>query len=309
LISLAAGASRAQAPASELPIAVEIVQPPSGALDPAAIREAIARELGRPVVGAAPTSHYVLLRITLDGRGRAIVEYSDLEGEHLIRELRVGRDPRLAVELLALVAGNLARDQVSELVRRYARAQNAATAATPPPTAATPPPAPLPSTATPSSSLSVTSAPVPPPPSRRAPELRYRGRLGIYAVIGGGSSFQGAAVVPATLGLALRWRWVALSAEALGGLASSSGFVGGDLTFMVHHVVGPVLLGGGVGAGLVHIDNTAGIGRAFIRCSLALTDAVDGFVQAEYVYARAASRSDEQQFALASLGVQMRFFR
>jgi hypothetical protein len=130
---------------------------------------------------------------------------------------------------------------------------------------------------------------------------------------GAGSSVQGGLIVPVTVGLAVRWRLVAVALEGIGGLWSS-GFGGGDLAVMVQHTVGPVLLGGGLAGGLVaavagpHRVPVA-VGRAFVRAMLAVKPTLDLFAQLDFGYGRDFTTNDNQEGLMLNLGIQFRLLQ
>jgi hypothetical protein len=305
------------------PIAVEIAQPLGSDIDPGAIRAAIARELRRPVV--APDSvppPPATLRILLDGLGRAVLDYQDVTGEQLTRTIGLPPDPARAVERLALLAGNLARDQAQEVERRYARGGVAPTEPPGPPSEPLPAEARRPTRTAVTTRASTTPAPSTteaslnrpaPTPRPLAGEARYRGRLGLYLMVGAGSSVQGDLIVPVTVGLAARWRLVDVALEGIGGLWSS-GFGGGDLAVMLHHTVGPVLLGGGLAGGLVAAAAgqnrvPVAVGRAFVRATLAVRSTLDLFAQLDLGYGRGLARNDNQEGLMLDLGIQLRLLQ
>jgi hypothetical protein len=150
------------------------------------------------------------------------------------------------------------------------------------------------------------------PPSRLtlARAAGYRGRLGLYASVGVGGSFEGSATLAAIVGVAARWRLVDLALEGLGGYWSA-GFGAADVAVMLHHTVGPVLLGVGVAAGYAHADaRSFGLGRGFGRVSLAVTPALDLFAQVDFAYVSAFSNRREDLMGLMlDLGAQVRLFR
>jgi hypothetical protein len=283
------------------PIAVEVIAPSGVEIDGDAVAIAIARELGRPVTPANATRTQAALRIVIDAELRATVYYHEGE-EDLTRTITLPPDPERAVETLALLAGNLARDQVLDLARQFARATDADRPADAPPPSL-PPHVPT---------MSVTSRPAARPVSLLPPEARYRGRLGIYAMVGAGSSFQGSPIVPVVVGLALRWRLASVALEGLGGWWSV-GYVGADLAVMLHHTAGPLLLGGGVagGAAVALADHNAplGLARAFMRLSWAARPSVDLFAQLDFGYGRDSVSKINQEALMLNLGVQLRLLR
>jgi hypothetical protein len=283
------------------PIAVAVVKPNGVDLDDDLVLTAIARELGRPVIRADETgTARALLRIVVDTELQATVYYHEAE-EALTRTIRLPADPARAAETLALLAGNLARDQVLELAQRFVRPSRTDEADNSPSVV----PSLVPVT-------SVTRPPVARPLSLLPPEARYRGRVGIYAMVGGGSSLQGSPIVPVIVGVALRWRLAALALEGLGGLWSG-GYAGADVAIMLHHTAGPLLLGGGIAGGAVaafaNHPTPVGLARAFMRMSWAARPSVDLFAQLDFGYGRETVNNINVEGLMLSLGVQVRLLR
>ena len=84
-------------------------------LDAAAIEGAVEHELGVPLV--IEPSAVERLEITMTGR-RANVTYYAPGREPVTRSVDLPRDPQRALETIAFLAGNLARDEASELLRQ-----------------------------------------------------------------------------------------------------------------------------------------------------------------------------------------------
>ncbi|HEX6276661.1 MAG TPA: hypothetical protein VFZ53_26645 [Polyangiaceae bacterium] len=133
------------APASDaLPVTIKLVSTP---IQAEAIRGAIENELRVPVrVDDVPSDES--LAVTVKWR-RATVSYRSKQGEATTRSLDLPGNAAQAVEVIALLAGNLARDEASELLARLA-----------------PPPAPEPEPAPPDAQ---TATETPPPPESPAP--------------------------------------------------------------------------------------------------------------------------------------------
>ncbi len=151
-------------------LAVQITAP-SGALDVAAARLAIATELGVRIAdpGAADAA-LGTLAVTIE-RDVLRIAYRPASGSSLERTLAVPPVPADRVQLIAFVAANLVRDQVTALLAALARTP----ATTPPPAApATPEPV-APPTAeppAPGTPVFVLSPPAPPAPVASAPPPR-----------------------------------------------------------------------------------------------------------------------------------------
>lgn len=134
------------APAAKdsLPITIKLTSTP---IQADAVRAAIEEEL-RVAVRVVDTLTEEGLSVTVTWR-RAIVSFRSKEGESTTRSMNLPPNSEQAVEVIALLAGNLARDEASELLARLA----------PPP----PPPAAEPSEPPPS------GEPSPPPPADTPP--------------------------------------------------------------------------------------------------------------------------------------------
>ncbi|MBN2193874.1 MAG: hypothetical protein JW751_13750 [Polyangiaceae bacterium] len=93
------------------------VDPGSSGVDPEAVRAAIARELGVDVVDAPTPTAAGTLRTRLDDEERVWMVFESPDGWRSVeRSVRVPSDPERRVEAVALLAGNLARDEAGELV-------------------------------------------------------------------------------------------------------------------------------------------------------------------------------------------------
>jgi hypothetical protein len=103
---------------------------PGTALDAEALRTAVARELGLPVTGERGGKAGTL--VVREEDPRAIVSFDAPDGRHDGRSILLATDPAQAVRDIALLAGNVARDQA---------AQFALPAAPPAPAPPPPPPA------------------------------------------------------------------------------------------------------------------------------------------------------------------------
>src|SRR5262245_34320368 len=198
LVSLSGIAS-----AEATPIAVD-VQPPDGRIPADAVREAIARELGVPTVPLESEPFSAVLLITIEAGDQATVLYRDATGE-MERTVDLPGDPGPAVEMIALLCGNLARDQASELVRRFARAAPTVEPAPIAPAPAPPPPA------APPAPVAVSRVEV------QASKPLRAGRLGVDAALGMGTTFSGEPLAWLVAGVVLRGARVSLAADAIVG--------------------------------------------------------------------------------------------
>jgi hypothetical protein len=108
--------------------------------DPERVRAALERELGKPVLLSDDESAPLELSVGEDGRLRA--RYSRSAGPDLVRQVDLPVDDERALEVMALLAGNLTRDEASELIESLNAAAPAPAPTTPeppaPPTAPTP---------------------------------------------------------------------------------------------------------------------------------------------------------------------------
>jgi hypothetical protein len=102
--------------AAHLPVVVELRQDVSE-LDEGALRDAVARELGEPVLlekDATTPSVIVTVEIHRDA-GELVVQRRDATGT-LVRHVPLPADPAEAMRTAVFLVGNLARDEASELV-------------------------------------------------------------------------------------------------------------------------------------------------------------------------------------------------
>lgn len=114
-IAGAAGAAWAAAP-----LVVVSVDAKSSGVDPAAVRDAIARELGIQVSSAPDPSALGTIEVAIGERTVTVV-YTERDREPLSRTLDRPADPADELEVIALLAGNLARDEARDLARALAR--------------------------------------------------------------------------------------------------------------------------------------------------------------------------------------------
>jgi hypothetical protein len=137
-------------------VLVVVVDPGSSGLDPSLVRAAIARELGVDVVESPATGAAGKMTARVYGQGELSMTFESADGAIQVeRSLELPRDPTEQVEAMALLAGNLARNQAGELLAGLQKK---------------PPPAqPSPAKPPPSSGPSKTPAKVAPkPPESRA---------------------------------------------------------------------------------------------------------------------------------------------
>lgn len=176
-----ASASRGTAPAASAsaPLALSLSLADSK-LDPEAIRRAVELELKRPVVlvsdATAPEPGTPKLQVVVNRDHTLSVAYHAENGLTRSRSIELPRDARRSPELIALLSGNLSRDEAAELLAALAPRSSppeTATAAPPnaPETAAT---APAPASAPVAAKAKESAQPPPPKPAPRAPSTLLR---------------------------------------------------------------------------------------------------------------------------------------
>lgn len=120
--------STAASPPTRLSLWLDVAH--SG-LDKSTVRAAIEQELGTPVeltdTAATP------LRVTIESDQRVRVAFTTASGEELSRTVDLPADPARRVEVIALMVGNLTRNEAADLLATLEAARNA-----PPPPAAKP---------------------------------------------------------------------------------------------------------------------------------------------------------------------------
>lgn len=127
------------------------------------VRTAIGKELGVEAVAEGNASRSLGVRIV---GNRARVSFTRPSGEKLEREVELPRETSSQVEVIALLAGNLARDEAGELLASLKKPEPE------PPPAVEPPPAPAPAPA-----LGVARKPTPPDaPAKNAAPAESAGR-------------------------------------------------------------------------------------------------------------------------------------
>jgi hypothetical protein len=144
---------------------------------------------------------------------------------------------------------------------------------------------------------------------------RFAGRLALYAMIGSGASLERDSkyILPATLGLAVRWRPATLGLEGVAGMWGA-GFVGGDVVVMGQHAFRKVLLAGGAAGGVGWVGGPPAdsgglyLVRGIFRATMQLSRRFDAFAQVEYAFIGKFSNGWAQGVAL-DLGAQVRFLQ
>lgn len=125
-------------------------------VDTEAVREAIGREIGKAVTLAdAKTAGRAALVLRGEAEGRVTLTYHAEDGRQTGRTIELPKDSRRVVETIALLAGNLVRDEAAELAATFGKRPAEA-----PASASAPAPAPAPAPAAAPASASA-SAPAP----------------------------------------------------------------------------------------------------------------------------------------------------
>lgn len=232
-------------------------------LDANAVRAAVGRELGADAVPAnvavasPPQGH---LTIAIDAERRIVMVYRDATGREILRAVAMPHDPAAAVGMIALLAGNLARNEAQDLASTLGGAPAAVAA---PAASAQPAPAAIvthEATAIAPEPEAVLLQPVMVLPTTvtlptPAIDARDAGRIGLRATIQvAGDVAQGAAL-PLDLALDVRWRHVAFTFDLVAGPGLHNGWSG--LTWLAEVMpgiafrwpVGAVRVGFGFSAG------------------------------------------------------------
>ncbi|WP_437595305.1 hypothetical protein WMF28_22480 [Sorangium sp. So ce590] len=110
---------------AEAPSAVGVELVVDGApwtLDPDAVRAAVGRELGASVtLASAATAGRPTLVVRGEPDGRVTLSYSAADDRRIERTIDVPEDPDRAAEAIALLAGNLVRDEAAELAAAFGK--------------------------------------------------------------------------------------------------------------------------------------------------------------------------------------------
>ncbi|WP_437643331.1 LA_2272 family surface repeat-containing protein [Sorangium sp. So ce362] len=110
---------------AEAPSAVGVELVVDGApwtLDPDAVRAAVGRELGASVtLASAATAGRPTLVVRGEPDGRITLSYSAADDRRIERTIDVPEDPDRAAEAIALLAGNLVRDEAAELAAAFGK--------------------------------------------------------------------------------------------------------------------------------------------------------------------------------------------
>ncbi|WP_437949093.1 hypothetical protein WME98_52360 [Sorangium sp. So ce296] len=203
-------------------------------LDPDAVRAAVERELGAGVTlarAAAAGRPTLVLRGEPDGR--VTLSYSAADGRRIERTIDLPGDPDRAAEAIALLAGNLVRDEAAELAASFGKRAPEAPPAQPEP-AAPPAPPPAGGQAAPAGAArpaqaARSSRPAPPEPPRCSlPGAKHVFLGADFAPFVGTSTFDGTNVVRRySLNLVGGYTAGISGIEAGGGVNIASSFVCG----------------------------------------------------------------------------------
>jgi hypothetical protein len=138
----------ADPPAVDRRAVVITVDPEAARLaPPSALRRRVEDDLCAPVLAQAPeppTTLRGVLTIAVDASCRIVISYRDAGGNEIHRTVAVTRDPAATVEVIALIAGNLVRDEADEILAELAPPMETRQ---PPPAVATEPSATVPQAA------------------------------------------------------------------------------------------------------------------------------------------------------------------
>ncbi|HWZ88805.1 MAG TPA: hypothetical protein VNW92_08140, partial [Polyangiaceae bacterium] len=167
-----------EAPApSALPLTLSLT---GSKLDPEAIRRAIELELKRPVSLTKPgsaaggTGATQSLSVIVHADHTVSVSYHAADGVTRTRSLGLPEDDARSAEVIALLSGNLSRDEAAELLADLAARANTPTSASPAasatPEAAEPPKPPKPPEPSPPPAPKATPAPLPKAAEKPAPD-------------------------------------------------------------------------------------------------------------------------------------------
>ncbi|WP_437751332.1 LA_2272 family surface repeat-containing protein [Sorangium sp. So ce1389] len=142
-----------------------VVDGASWTLDPEAVRAAVGRELGGPVaLSPSATAGRPTLVLRGEPDGRVTLTYSSTDGRHIGRTIDVPEDPDRVAEAIALLAGNLVRDEAAELAAALGKRPPEEPAASPTPPAAGEPRPPRQAAGSAQSARAAKAAPPEPPP-------------------------------------------------------------------------------------------------------------------------------------------------
>lgn len=216
-------------------------------LDPDAVSAAVARELGGGVT-LAPAAIAGRSTLVLRGEpdGRVTLTYRASDGRRIERTIDVPEDPDRAAEAIALLAGNLVRDEAAELAAALGKrppeappAEQPAPAAPPAPPAVVRP-APPPRVARPAKAARPAPAPPEPPPCASPGATTVLFGADVLPLVGS-STYTGTNVVRHySLSLVAGYTAGTTGIELSAGASISSSFLcGAQLSTVANLVFGP----------------------------------------------------------------------
>jgi hypothetical protein len=115
LVALIAGAGTARADTDGPPTIVVLVDPGDSGIDPALVRREIARELRASITNTPAADARGTLTISVRGPALTAI-YVSAGGRELTRVVSLPSDAKQRLEVITLLAGNLARDEASGLI-------------------------------------------------------------------------------------------------------------------------------------------------------------------------------------------------
>ncbi|WP_437910894.1 hypothetical protein WME95_24910 [Sorangium sp. So ce327] len=217
-------------------------------LDPVAVSAAIGRELGGGVT-LAPAAIAGRSTLVLRGEpdGRVTLTYRASDGRRIERTIDVPEDPDRAAEAIALLAGNLVRDEAAELAAALGkRPPEAPAAAQPAPAAPPAPPAPPaagrppPRAARPAKGARPAPAPPEPPPCASPGATSVLFGADVLPLVGSSTSTGTNVVRRYSLNLVAGYTAGTTGIELSAGASISSSFLcGAQLSTVANLVFGP----------------------------------------------------------------------
>jgi hypothetical protein len=236
-------------------VLVVLVDPGSTSLDPAEVRAAVARELRVDVVDAPAAGAAGTMSVKVEGPSELTMTFQSTDGwVEVTRQVGLPADPAEQMETIALLAGNLARNEAGELLAGLKPKQ------TPPPEKRTPAPAPR----------AEPRPKVPPPKTLTPPRLTEPGacelaRTGLTS--------------PRPLNLSL-WHPIALGNERhtynleLGlGYSRVGGISGAAVSPLILRIEGPLV---GAAVAGIYLDARAGCGANLSGVGVRAQGELDG---------------------------------
>ncbi|WP_438037201.1 hypothetical protein [Sorangium sp. So ce204] len=213
-------------------------------LDPDAVRAAIGRELGADVTLArAATAGRSTLVLRGEPDGRVTLSYSAADGRRIERTIDVPEDPDRAAEAIALLAGNLVRDEAAELAAALGKRSPEAPAAAQPAPAAPPAAgrqAPPPRAARPAKAARPAPAPPEPPPCASPGATTVLFGADVLPLVGSSTSTGTNVVRRYSLNLVAGYTAGTTGIELSAGASISSSFLcGAQLSTVANLVFGP----------------------------------------------------------------------